>query len=425
MLACAAEPGDLVEGEGEGGATGEGDLPLGDLVAGDAKADGNWGSATTCKAIPDVPGLPHPRIVVSLHGLTLHLVDTSVGYDRVFPIGPGAIDTGERSSTYGESRSYYPLLATGSQEFSITPSRVDPCAIWWTDPETGQRLPVFAGLPFMSWYGSYGIHGPIDGYRASNGGSLRRGFVSHGCVRMESADVLEVYARIRRASTVPVHVQREPERDSAGNRVDLAARWIGSECASDSECNFTGGLCMQNAYSGRGFCSARCTRTCADRAGYPTTFCAPDPGDSHRGFCTSRTVAQNQGCRPYDHFVPRAVTRFGSPATVATVCMPGSGGWVGDRCFADSDCTSGTACRGADSAAGHAGTCTMACDRYCADQPGYATTFCADDPAPATGSCLRRCTPESGAPECAAGSQCIPRAAGNNPSRIASVCVPM
>ena len=36
---------------------------------------------------------------------------------------------------------------------------------------------VFAGMPFMSWSGSYGIHGPIDDYTAPNGGALRRGGV--------------------------------------------------------------------------------------------------------------------------------------------------------------------------------------------------------------------------------------------------------
>lgn len=59
---------------------------------------------------------------------------------------------------------------------------------------------------------------PIDNYRAPSGGNLRRGYVSHGCIRMEAAGVLEVYARIRGVGSVPVHVQRAPERE--GERVD-------------------------------------------------------------------------------------------------------------------------------------------------------------------------------------------------------------
>src|SRR5436305_510635 len=68
------------------------DLPLGD-VDGDLKADGNgWGSALDCKPIPQLDPLVAPTITVSLDGLTLHLVDTATGYDRVFPIGPGRVD---------------------------------------------------------------------------------------------------------------------------------------------------------------------------------------------------------------------------------------------------------------------------------------------------------------------------------------------
>src|SRR6267142_560995 len=90
------------------------DLPVGDQLAADEKADGTWGAALTCK-----------------------------------------------------------------HEFAITPSTIQPCKFWWTDPETGKKQPVFAGLPFLSWYGNFAIHGPIDNFRAANGGSLRRGYVSH------------------------------------------------------------------------------------------------------------------------------------------------------------------------------------------------------------------------------------------------------
>ena len=45
------------------------DLGLGEVN--DYKDDGNWGSATTCKAIPSLTPLKDPAIVVSLDGLTL------------------------------------------------------------------------------------------------------------------------------------------------------------------------------------------------------------------------------------------------------------------------------------------------------------------------------------------------------------------
>lgn len=395
---------------------GEGDLPVGDLSADDAKADGLWGAATTCKNIPDVPALPHPEITISLNGLTLHLVDRSVGYDQVFAIGPGAIDQDTGSATFGESLSYYPVHAYGKQDFTIKPSTSTPCKIWWTDPATGKKLPVFAGLPFMSFSGNYAIHGPVDNFRVANGGSLRRGYVSHGCIRMAGADVLELYGRIRAASSVPVHVQREPERTADGERVDLASPWLGAECASDADCSFANGFCHANAYSGRGFCSSRCTSYCPDRAGAPTSFCVADADAPGLGMCVPKVQAEDFACRPYDHLVPTTAARRNSTVT-ANVCLPGSPGWVGDRCLADGDCDNGTRCA--------AGICTMACDRYCTDQPGYADTFCVAEPGVAAGgSCLRQCTPASNGSECAAEQECVARARNGQASTVRNVCVP-
>ena len=389
-------------------------LPLGDLSAADSKADGEWGAALTCKVAPDLPVLPSPRIVLSLHGLTLRLVDETAGFDKVFAIGAGVINPDPTQATFNESLSYYPVVATGQHEFAITPDSIDPCATWWTDPATGERLPVFAGLPFMSWYGSYGIHGPIDNFRAPNGGNLRRGFVSHGCIRMEAADVLEVYARIKGVPRVPVHVQREAERDANGRRRDVPQPWIGSECQSDADCGFTNGFCHANPYVGRGFCSARCTKYCADRPGYPVTFCIDDSDDATRGMCVAKESGVNQGCRPYDHLVPRTLPRRTQPEVSATVCVPGSPGWIGDRCLADADCQDGNRCDG--------GSCTQACTRFCPDLPGWPMTTCIADATPAGPTCLRQCTPASNASECPAGYRCELRTRVGGSSR--SVCVP-
>ncbi len=390
------------------------DLGVGELGEADQKADGNWGAALTCKTVPNLPPLARPEIIVSLDGLTLHLIDRSSGFDKVFPVGVGAMDKDPNSLTYGDSLSHYPIAAYAKNDFVIKPSTIQPCKTWWTDPDTGQKLPVFAGLPFLSWSGSYGIHGPIDNYRAANGGNLRRGYVSHGCVRMAGADVLELYARIKGVASVPVHVQREAER-TATARVDLPSRWIGAECTLDTDCNYSGGFCKPNPWSGRGFCSARCTSTCADRAGQPTTFCVADPAGG--GMCVARMTAVNDACRPYDHLVAQARGRASNPAVTATVCVPGSRGWVGDRCLADGDCTSGTACK--------SGLCTIACDRYCADQPGYADTFCAREATLGSGgSCVRTCTPASNASECPASTACVARARNGQPTVTRNVCIP-
>ncbi|MDB4965880.1 MAG: hypothetical protein JWN44_1569 [Myxococcales bacterium] len=300
----------------------ENDLPVGDQLADDGKADGSWGSALTCKPLPAVPTLTAPRIFISLDGLTLHLVDAATGYDRVFPVGPGAINHNVGETSYGESLSMYPVLVTGQHEFAITPSSIQPCKFWWTDPETGKKQPVFAGLPFLSWYGNYAIHGPIDNFRAPNGGALRRGYVSHGCIRMEAADILEVYGRIKGLLRVPVHVQKEPERTSDGARVDVPSPWIGAECRTDGDCAMSGAFCHPNAASGRGFCTVPCTAYCTDRAGYAPTFCVADPADRARGICVEKQIPQIEGCRPFDALTPRTLSRFGQPAISASVCVP-------------------------------------------------------------------------------------------------------
>lgn len=54
--------------------------------------------------------------------------------------------------------------------------------------------------------------------------------------------------------------------------------------------------------------------------------------------------------------------------------------WIGTPCNDQGDCvfTSGDAgyCHTFDTSEGPRGFCTLACEGYCPDQPGYATTFC-------------------------------------------------
>ncbi|HEY4175176.1 MAG TPA: L,D-transpeptidase [Kofleriaceae bacterium] len=418
-----------------------GDMSPGDVEDNFKTDDGGWGSALQCKPIPNLVPLVKPKITLSIDGLSLHLTDAN-GFDKVYPVGAGKIDPEETSSTYRESFSYYPLQGRPTGDFEITPSSIQPCKTWWTDSETGEKSPVFAGLPFMSWDGAYAVHGPIDNYRAPNGGNLRRGYVSHGCFRMEAADVVEVYAYIKGIAHVPVHVQRAVEKRVDGTRVDLAQKWVGSQCSADADCNFTGGFCHANPLTQKGFCSARCTSGCADKAGRPTTFCVADPDAAGKGMCVNKSQPENFECRPYDHFQPAAVTRFNNPAVSATACLPKSPGWVGDHCFADADCGNGTQCRGAKAPvlasastpakAAVAGVCSMACTKLCADEPGYNDTFCAAEPLLGTGgSCVRQCTPGTNASECPTDMTCSMRA---RPSLIGSttaatpsskyVCVP-
>lgn len=396
------------------------DLSLGDVVEPELKADG-WGHALECKPVPDLPPLAAPEIFVSIQGLTLRLVDAESGFEKVFPIGPGAIDTDATSRTFGESLSYYPIAATGQGDFEITPATIQPCKTWWTDAKTGARSPVFAGLPFLSWYGNYAIHGPVDNYTAANGGDLRRGFVSHGCLRMQAADVLEVYARIKGVAHIPVHVQREPERREDGSRVDVSPAWIGAECDEDAECAFDGGFCKTNKYSARGFCTKTCQRGCPDKAGAPTTFCVADPDDAARGICVNKLSSVNADCRPYDHFVPAKRGRFNQPAVTADVCVPGSPGWIGDHCFADAECKNGNTCHDEDAADGVPGICSQACTRFCPDMPGFPTTACVTE-ADGQGHCERGCSALDNAAACPGDQICQSRPRQGRAGKTAEVC---
>jgi len=407
------------------------DLTLGGVE--DYKDDGNWGAATTCKAIPNLTPLKDPAITISLDGLTLHLVDRQGTYDKVFAIGPGAIENGKsltpvstgRADQVFWARADMPKGAEGPTSSQQTWSWNYSCKIWWKD-EAGKWIPVFAGLPFIRLEGpptlGYGIHGPIDKFTTANGGTLRRGYVSHGCVRMESADLVEVYALIQ-GKKVPVRIQQAPERKTDGVAIDLAKKWVGSECKVDADCNFTDGFCHKNAYAGRGFCSARCTRFCTDMAQDPAgTFCVADPDDVTKGMCVKKSVAVDNTCRRYDHFTTKkGIGRFGQPTVKADVCLPGTEGWIGDRCLQDSECT-GSVCMPVDD--GDGGLCTQACGRTCPDKANFAGTFCVkatSESELSDGMCVASCTRDD---DCSVGTTCETEPRNGQASVVRSVCLP-
>lgn len=315
-LGCAA--GAKHEDEASSEANGTDDLALGDVQEG----IGSWGAALTCKAIPEVDALRDPAIVVSLDGLTLHLFDRAGSYDRVFPIGPGAIDgTGASKTPIG-------TFHTGSDTTEVKDSQFGyfyPCKIWWTDPDTHQQKPVFAGLPFIRLAGTptggYGLHGPIDHFTDANGGSLRRGFVSHGCVRMQASDIVEVYGRIHLHARTPVTIQKEIELRADGSPVVVDARWVGDACESDSDCDFPGGSCRLPAGGSIGACTLPCSHACPDRDGEVPTFCVKDPAGGG-GVCVPQSSTTfDDACARYEgrlHLVHAASRPDGSAR--ADVC---------------------------------------------------------------------------------------------------------
>lgn len=401
----------------------------------DLKQDGGWGAALTCKPLPDLPVLQDPEIVVSLDGLTLRLHDRASGFERVFPIGPGSIKDGSSltpTSDKAPGGVFWLRLDKGLGREVPDAKKPQPwalayeCRFWWKDPDTGKKVPVFAGLPFLRLEGAptlaYAIHGPIDSYTLPSGGRLRRGYVSHGCIRMEAADVLELTARLR-GRKVPVRIQRAVERRSDGTAVDVEPRFLMSECSKNEDCAYEGGTCRFNPYALKGFCTAPCVKHCSlDRWGYPTSFCVADPEDDTRGICVVKAEALNDRCRRYPGFtMAPKVPRFNDPSTKSDICWPGSRGWVGSPCFSDLDCVglAGGRCDLDGSGENRPGFCTVSCTKYCPDRKGEAGTFCvADDEG---GVCRARCLRQD---DCPAGYACtadVPRL--GQPSVTASVCL--
>ena len=392
------------------------DLPLGEMP--DTKADGSWGHALTCKDIPQRPAMVDPLITISLNGLTIEVKDRASNFSKVYPVGVGSINDVGGQSTSDESLTMFPVHVTKGNDFTIKTATIDSCRKWWTDPDTGKKSPVFAGLPFIRFYGAYGIHGPITNFTAENGGNLKRGYVSHGCVRMEAADVAELWAYIKDTPEVPVRLQKAVQRRNDGTAVDIPQKWLLSECQVDSDCNYEGGLCKTNALSGRKFCTAACSRYCDyDKFGYPTTFCIDDPDDSSTGYCTYKSSAFDNACRRFDHFQQeRNVSRFGESYKKATVCKPGSTGWVGDLCFDGPDCQSGLRCE--QEPGGGIGFCTQDCSLYCPDLAGHASTYCVE------GQCRARCDLEDNNASCANGFSCSDQPRFNAPQTVKAACMP-
>lgn len=152
----------------------------------------------------DLPTLVAPEIIVSLDGLTVHLFDRVVGFSAVYPAGVGLKDSRGVSIT-----------PTG--HFKTGPETSDG---WWyaarrTVPE------YYGGFPFLritarnsAGHATYGLHGPITD-------ELIRGYVSQGCVRMASDDIIRLFWMVRDFPNTPVTIQREVELDANGRRVDV------------------------------------------------------------------------------------------------------------------------------------------------------------------------------------------------------------
>jgi hypothetical protein len=167
----------------------------------------------------NLPKLEKPEIIVSLKGLTVHLFDRKTGFSKVYPAGPGVLGSNGRSIT---PVGHFKTGGNTADGFFYTPRRTNPAH--------------FAGLPFLRLNAknsrgeqTYALHGPITN-------TLRRGFVSHGCIRMERQDIINLFWMVKTFANTPVSIQQEVELDANGDTVD-----IGKNVAlfgADEEINF-------------------------------------------------------------------------------------------------------------------------------------------------------------------------------------------
>lgn len=172
-------------------------------VLGGGKADGY---PITYQVPTNLPTLAAPEVILSLDQLTLHLFDRATGFSAVYPIGVGI------KNSHGES-----ITPTGHFE-----SGDDPGDGWWYVPR--RWVPAYyGGLPFLrlttlnsKGYATYGIHGPITA-------TLVRGYVSHGCIRMEKDDIVELFYLVRDHASTPITIQKEVERDASGAEIDVGS----------------------------------------------------------------------------------------------------------------------------------------------------------------------------------------------------------
>jgi hypothetical protein len=185
----------------------------------------------------DLPRVERPEIIVSLKTLTVHFFDRSTGVSRVYPTGPGKLGSSGRSWT---PAGFFETWHDASDRWGYIERRTSP--------------DYFGGFPFLRLNTlnsrgqmTYGFHGPIT-YTCPGSGDcpmvdrewfLVQDYVSSGCMRMESEDIVEMFWAMRDIPRVPVAIFDDYERDAAGRIVDLGSDpvlWQPGESIQYGEC---------------------------------------------------------------------------------------------------------------------------------------------------------------------------------------------
>lgn len=136
------------------------------------------------KKAPEKPRFEDKRIEINLASCLLTLYQGDVGI-RMYPIAPGK-----------------PSSPTPVGRRTVVDMEVNPT---WVDPDTGTSIPSGPDCPLgYRWIGiggNYGIHG-------TNVPSAIGTYASHGCVRMNEADVEDLYAHIVKGIPVDILYER-------------------------------------------------------------------------------------------------------------------------------------------------------------------------------------------------------------------------
>ena len=381
----------------------------------------HWGAALTCKAVPDPAAAGESRsITVSLDGLTLHLVDAATGYDKVFPIGPGAIEhDADRRASYGESLSLRAAHRDGQQRLRDH-AVVDPAVQDLVDRSRDRREVAGVRRP--------AVHEVVRQLRDPRPDR-----------QLPRAERRQPAPRLRLARLRPHGGRRRPRGLRAHQGASPRCRCT---CSASPSASRDGQPRRRAAEVGRRRVRAPTPTATSPAAsarrnayGEPRLLqralhvdlrrprrharrpsASPIPSDATKGMC----VAQDDQRRtriagPTITSSPSRTNRF-KQSVKATVCVPGSPGWVGDRCLAASDCKNGTSCRD--------GICTRDLRAVLPRRAGLGRRPSAPPtPASAT-SCLRACTPASNASECPADSDCVQRQRVSDSRTVKYVCVP-
>lgn len=427
LLALGCESSDtggpIVDSNETGGiATSGGGNPFDQVNPGDvgpdlSKSDGN------AYAVPSfLPPLEDPRIVVSLAGFTVELIDEATGFHKVYPTGVGALGS--------SGRSYTPV-----GEFTTHP---DPNDTWFWYARR-YRPEYFDGLPFMritarnsAGNQTYGFHGPITG-------TLQRGYVSHGCMRMRPDDIVELFWMMRRHPGAKVSIQAEKRYTEEGELIDVTppeldpvAAWQAMACAESP--TGKGELIEAGSFAEHLLCD-----------GAAKYRIALDQGDKVQVTVKSRVPVSLQLAQGDALEEVEAVKEDGDYRAVGELRVGEAGevvisvlgdpssfdltvdripfgspepadGWIGDGCSASLQCGDLECLTDLPG-----GLCSEVCERFCPDRAGAAATFCVDLGFSDGGRCVAAC---AGDGDCREGYACTEMPRFNEPETAKTVCVP-